>query len=265
MSNNLKGQYQKHAKIKPSVDGFLGLIGFSTKIPIKRFTTLEDMAGNVFLWPYIGALIGVIGAVVAYILDITLKIPAFMSATLVYCFLIWFTGYNHIDGIMDMGDGLMVHGDCEKRLSVMRDSSVGTGGITTFFIIAAITIAALTSIPAGKIVAVVIMMEIAAKLAMITTMEFGSTDKKGIGREIKKGMDYKVLTVNLIIALIISYVLLRDIGVIAVFATVIGALYMSKVAQKNFGCVTGDILGASNEIGRLVFLVIVVLNLSLMI
>ena len=44
MSNNLKGQYQKHAKIKPSIDGFLGLIGFSTKIPIKRFTTLEDMS-----------------------------------------------------------------------------------------------------------------------------------------------------------------------------------------------------------------------------
>lgn len=258
-----KNKYQKHARIQPSINGFLGLIGFSSRIPINRYTTLDEMVGNVFLWPYIGILIGVIGAIVAYILAYILKLPMILTATLIYCFLIWFTGFNHIDGVMDMGDGLMVHGDHTKRLSVMRDSMVGTGGISTFFIVAITTIAALASIPIGNLISTVIVIELCAKISMITTMEFGSRDEKGIAHEIKKGMDYKVLVVNIIIALIIAYLLLGANGVIATLATVVFALYIAVVAERNFGCVTGDILGASNEIGRVVALIIILLNISI--
>lgn len=258
-----KTKYRKNAIIKPSINGILGIIGFSTRIPIKRFTTLEEMQGNVFIWPYIGILIGVVGAVIAYILYDILNLPLLLSAALIYSFLIWFTGFNHIDGVMDLGDGLMVHGDHEKRLNVMRDSMVGTGGISTFFIVAVITVAALASIPVNEVISTVILMELSAKISMITTMEFGSTDTKGIAREIKKGMDYKVLSINIIIALIIAYLLLGEIGVIALTASVVFGLYLAMVAEKNFGCVTGDMLGASNEIGRAVALIFIVLNMSI--
>lgn len=258
-----KAKYRKNAIIKPSINGILGIIGFSTRIPIKRFVTLEEMQGNVFIWPYVGLLIGVIGAIIAYIVYDLLSLPLILSAAIVYSFLIWFTGFNHIDGVMDLGDGLMVHGDHQKRLNVMRDSMVGTGGIATFFIVAIITIAALASVPINEIIQTVILMELCAKTGMITTMEFGSTDDTGIARDIKKGIDYKVLSINIIIAFIIAYLLLGEIGVISLLATIIFALYLAMVAEKNFGCVTGDMLGASNEIGRAVALIFVVLNMSI--
>lgn len=264
MVNANKNNVRKKAKIKPSLNGFLGLISFSTRIPIKRYITIEQMAGTVILWPYIGLGIGVIGAIIAYIISQIFGFSNFLTATIVYCFLIWFTGFNHVDGILDMGDGLMAHGEPEKRLSIMRDSMVGAGGIATFFIVASITIAALSSIPSNYLVVSIILMELCAKLSMITSMVFGKTDSNGIGKEIKKGMDYKVLVFTIIISFIIGYLLLNSSGVMAVLASAISGIYLSSVADKSFGCVTGDIFGASNEIGKVIALLFIILNLNIM-
>ncbi len=40
----------------------------------------------------------------------------------------------------------------------------------------------------------------------------------------------------------------------ALIASVIVGWVMSKVAQRNFGCVNGDVLGATNEISKVVVL-----------
>ena len=82
------------------------------------------MASSVIIWPYVGFGIGILGALIAYVSHILLGLTTTLTAAIIYAFLIWFTGFNHLDGVMDMGDGLMVHGDAEKRLSVMRDSMV---------------------------------------------------------------------------------------------------------------------------------------------
>ena len=264
MTKTKKQNFSKHAKVSPSLNGILGLISFSTRIPINRYITIKEMAGSVILWPYIGLGIVVIGAIVSFILNNVLSFSNILTATLIYCFLIWFTGFNHVDGVMDMGDGLMVHGDPEKRLNVMRDSMVGTGGIASFFIVAITTIAAIASVQSIYLIPAIILMELCAKLSMVTSMVFGTSDSKGIGKEIKKGMDYKVLVVNIIISLIIGYLLLDAAGVMAVFASVICGLYLSYLAEKRFGCVTGDILGASNEYGRVVSLIFIILNVMLL-
>lgn len=256
---NLNNNMSKKAIIDPSINGILGLIAFSTRIPIKRYISIEEMVGTVILWPYIGLGIGIIGAIVAYILNIILGFSGLLTAALIYSFLIWFTGFNHVDGVLDMGDGLMAHGDPQKRLSIMRDSMVGTGGIATFFIVASLTIFSLASIPASYLVQSIILMELCAKLSMITSMVFGKSDIKGIGKEIKKGMDYKVLLITIIVSLIIGYILLNTIGIVAVLASVIAGMYLSSVADKSFGCVTGDILGSSNEIGRVICLLFIIL------
>ncbi len=259
------GQDTRKANLNISVDGILGLISFSSIIPIKRMVPIEKMSGSVILWPYIGIIIGGVAAVVAYILTSLLALPQLLTAAIVYAFILWFTGFNHIDGVIDMGDGLMVHGDHKKRLSVMRDSMVGTGGITAFFIIGLLTVVSLSEIPVAMFIASIVLMEICAKLGMITTMCFGTSDTHGIGHEIKKGVDAKVLMPTIVVILVIGYLLLNVSGVMAVAATVIVGLLVSYVAQKNFGCVTGDALGASNEISRLITLLFILINLHIII
>lgn len=256
---------RKKTYIHPSINGLLGIISFSTRIPVNRYVTIEEMAGTVILWPFVGLFIGLAGAIVAFVVkDIFLFTPL-LSAVIIYSFILWFTGFNHLDGVLDMGDGLMAHGEAKRRLEIMRDSMVGTGGISAFFIVASLTIAALTSIPSQYLIFTVLLMESTSKLSMITSMLYGDDDSRGIGREIKFGMDYKVLIIDAVILSLLGYFLIGIPGIIGVLAAVATGFYISYVAQKNFGCVTGDIMGASNEIARLVTLLFIILSFNLLV
>ena len=245
--------------VHPTLNGLLGIISFSTRIPINRMVTIEEMASSVVIWPYVGLFIGVFGAILAYISHFFLGLNTMLTAVLIYGFIIWFTGFNHVDGVMDMGDGLMVHGDSEKRLTVMRDSVVGTGGIATFFIVASLTLAALASIPSQFLIQTIFLMEFASKFSMITSMVIGKDDARGIGRLVKSGINSKVLLILVIINSLIGYLILGLPGVCAIIAAVCTGLYLAHMADNKFGCVTGDIMGASNEIARVVSLIILII------
>lgn len=267
MTDELKqnNNTRKKTIIHPSINGILGLISFSTRIPVNRYITIEEMAGSVITWPFVGLAIGCVAAIVTYLLMDVLHFTPLLVAALIYCFLIWLTGFNHLDGVLDMGDGLMAHGDAQRRLEIMRDSMVGTGGIATFFIVAILTISSLSSIPSNYIIFTVLLMEMYSKLAMITTFLIGDDDSKGIGKEIKIGMDYNVLIIDSVIAAIISYTLIGMPAIIATIASVFTGFAMSLVAQRNFGCVTGDIMGATNEIARAVSLIAIIISLNIFI
>lgn len=249
----------KKTVVHPNINGILGIISFSSRIPVNRYVGIEEMASSVVIWPYVGLCIGILGAVLAYVSHFVLGLSTMLTAVLVYIFIIWFTGFNHLDGVMDMGDGLMVHGDAEKRLTVMRDSMVGTGGIATFFVVASLTLAALASIPSEILIQSILIMEFAAKFSMITSMVIGKDDTRGIGRLIKSGINSKILFILLIINSVIGYFILGIPGACAIIAAVATGLYLAHMADNTFGCVTGDIMGASNEIARVISLIVILI------
>ena len=262
MDNNL--DQNMTTSNRPSLNGLLGIISFSTRIPITRYITIEEMAGSVMLWPYVGFFIGFVAVLFAYVLMYVFHFSPLLTSALVYAFILWFTGFNHLDGVLDMGDGLMAHGDAKRRLEIMRDSMVGTGGIATFFLVAAITIAAYSSIDYTHLLAVILLSESCSKYSMITTMLYGDDDSRGIGRQIKDGMTYKILIANLIVISIIGYMLVGISGVVVAFVAIFTGFMMSIIAQRNFGCVTGDVMGATNELSRTVTLIVLVILFNIL-
>ncbi|MBO7518822.1 MAG: adenosylcobinamide-GDP ribazoletransferase, partial [Methanobrevibacter sp.] len=123
-----------------------GLLTFSTILPLNIYTTIDEMARLTWFWPVLNGLIGLIATIIAFILAKFIHFDPFLIATIVYGFLLLINGFNHFDGLMDFGDGIMVHGSPEKKLSIMKDPMTGVGGIATGFIVGTITIAAYTSL-----------------------------------------------------------------------------------------------------------------------
>ncbi len=64
------------------------------------------------------------------------------------------------------------------------------------------------------------------------------------------------LAVALIISFAIGLLLLNWAGIFVVLAAVITGLVMVAVAHKHFNGVTGDVFGATNELSRLVCVVV---------
>lgn len=241
--------------------GIAGLISFSTILPINIHTSIEEMATFTWFWPIIGGLIGIFVGAVGFISLNLLHIPQLISSALIYSFAIWFTGFHHLDGLMDMGDGLMVHGNHEKKIEVMRDMTVGTGGISLFFIVAILTFAAINAIPQSLIFLMLLISEISAKMSLLSCATFSKPFPNGTGRFFIESMSIPLLILSLILTFIIGFLAINIVGILGIVGGLIGGYIVSLVAKKHFKYATGDILGASNEIGRVISLIVMTISL----
>ncbi len=245
-----------------SFKGIAGLISFSTIIPINVHSTIDEMAAFTWFWPIIGGLIGIFVGGVGFLSLNVLNLPQLVSAALVYSFAIWFTGFHHLDGLIDMGDGLMVHGDHYKKIEVMKDMSIGTGGISLFFIIALTTFSAISAIPSILIFNILLISEIAAKISLISCATFSKPLSEGTGRYFINSMTVPFLVLSLILTLIIGFFVLKFAGILGIVTGVIGGYLVAAIAKKHFIFANGDILGASNEIGRGIALIVMIIALT---
>ena len=176
-------------KQKPStLRSIGGLITFSTILPLNVYTTIEELARVTWIWPIINGIVGLLAAIIAYIFTAFFHFDALLTATIVYGFLLLINGFNHFDGLMDFGDGVMVHGDPQKKLSIMKDPMTGVGGISTGFIVGTITIAAFCSLINYanavniNLILLIIVAEIAAKIGLTTCCICSSPSTEGIGK-----------------------------------------------------------------------------------
>ncbi|BAW31834.1 MAG TPA: adenosylcobinamide-GDP ribazoletransferase [Methanothermobacter sp.] len=239
----------------------IGLISFLTILPLNIHYNIPKIAKYTWLFPIIGAIIGTIGGIITIILQL-IKTPPIIIASLIYGFLIWFTGFHHLDGLIDMGDALMAHGTPEDKLKIMKDNRIGTGGLGLFLIIALTTFTCIYSIPIAKLPTIIIISEIGAKMGLVSSCIISKPQEKGIGRHFIKEMDKKKFILSSLLSSIIGFSLLKYQGLIGILASIIGGLFIGAVARKNFKYTTGDVLGASNEFNRMTTLLSITIAIN---
>ncbi|MDI3483831.1 MAG: adenosylcobinamide-GDP ribazoletransferase [Methanobacteriaceae archaeon] len=237
----------------------IGLLSFLTILPVKTHTSIPQIAKYTWLFPVMGAIIGLTGGLLATLLQLT-GLQSIIMASLVYGFLIWFNGFHHLDGLIDMGDGLMAHGSPEDKIRIMKDERIGTGGLGLFFIIALTTFTCIYSIPTNQLPQMIILGEVGAKMGLVSSCIISKPLDKGIGRHFIIEMDKKRFILSSILSFILGFLLLNYQGIIGILTSIIGGLFIGTIARKNFEYTTGDVLGASNEFNRMLTLIILVLT-----
>lgn len=236
------------------------LLSFLTAIPISMDKDcLTDSAKCMFLFPLIGAFIGLLAGVFAW--ASALFLPSLVVGALALGFLLLITGLHHTDGLLDFGDGVMAHGSAERKIEIMHDQLTGAGGLTLGIMTYLVTAFALAEFPRGSLILQgLIVAEVAAKLSMVVATWAGKAVHTGMNSPFMQTMHGKNGNVRLIAALVVSFViavpLLRLAGVVTLLATVIASLTMVAVAHRHFKGVTGDVLGATNELTRMVALIV---------
>lgn len=236
------------------VKSLLGLLTFSTVLPINVFTSIEYMTKLTWCWPFLHIFVGVLAAVCGYVSLNFMHLNSFFTATIVYAFLMLITGYNHLDGVMDMADGVMVHGEPEKKIRVMKDSSVGAGGMATLFLVASLTIAGIYNILDYHFIVGIIICEMAAKTSLLTTALLSKPLTPGIGSYFIKETNPANYFASTVIIAIIAYAIGGWAGICGVLGAIVSGVLIATIAKRNFILANGDVLGMSNEVGRLLSL-----------
>ncbi len=232
----------------------LGLLTFSTILPINVFTSIEYMTKLTWAWPFLHIFIGILAAVCGYVSLEFLHLNSFFTSAIVYAFLMIITGYNHLDGVMDMADGVMVHGEPERKIMVMKDSSVGAGGMATLFLVASLTIAGIYNILDYHFIVGIIISEMTAKTSLVTTALLSKPLTPGIGSYFINEMKIPNYFASTVVVGIIAYLLGGFVGICGVLGAIVSGIIIAHIAKRNFVLANGDVLGMSNEVGRLLSL-----------
>jgi adenosylcobinamide-GDP ribazoletransferase len=263
-----------------AIKTFRDLLSFLTIIPLGR---TEDFvvtsAEFMFLFPLIGAFIGLLGAayfivcgfllshLFAFINSI-IRIPTefllkLASAAMTLAFLLVLTGLQHFDGLVDLGNA-MGFANVEKRRAATHAWTVTHKGAFLAISVEFLAVLGLFFLNADFFAfKAIIASEVAAKLAMVTIAWVGKPSYKGLGSRFLENAKRKRNVAAYFLSILIVCPLLgfTDFGIILGFGIILVsfllAVFMERVAKSVFGGVSGDMIGATNEVVRAATLVFV--------
>lgn len=239
---------------------FLLMLQFTTRIPIPLNLRAEeeDFQKGMKLFPFIGFLIGI---VLWVFYKFVFMFDPLVAAVGVVLIEIVITGGLHQDGLGDTFDGLFSNRTGDKMLEVMKDSCLGTHGV---LVITGVLLLKTALINAIADPVVLLGMSVFSRLSMVFGSAFSrSARKEGLGCMFIEGVDWKDALFSGLLAGILVF---KFIGVF--YAAIIEGVLLAtamlfiKLMDKKIGGMTGDTLGALEEISSLAFLfVYIVLNI----
>ncbi len=232
------------------------VFSFLTIFPSSN-ATLENIAKYMYLFPIVGIAIGLL--VGSFGFGLSLILDPLLVSLLVVASIAIVTGIHHADGLADFADGLMVKGSKARKLQAMKDLSTGSAGIVAIvlYLIGLVVTISLTS--GFDLFRAILISEILAKFSMVLMASLGNSASLGSNSPFVKIMkDKKKLAAAFIIMLIPVIVIGETTGLVMLGATVAITLFLLAISTRSFGGITGDVLGATNELTRLASLMVFV-------
>ena len=234
------------------------LFSFLTIIPSPSDATLENAARFMFLFPVVGIAIGVLFGLLGFGLSFFLE-PLLVGLLVAFTIAV-ITGIHHADGLADFADGLAVKGSQDKKIQAMKDLATGSAGTTAIALYVVGLVVTLSFITDGfDLFRAILISEILAKFSMVLMAGLGKSASVGSNSLFVESMkDKKKLVAAFVITLVPVAVLGETVGLIMFGVSVALTLSLLVLSRRSFGGITGDVLGATNELTRLSALMVFV-------
>lgn len=248
--------------------------GLLTIIPVGQPVALSRRsAGRVAAcFPIVGLVLGVLAALLIkvarqwYRTFYVFLLPAALGIAL----LALLTRALHLDGLADVADGLGASREPKRSLEVMKQSTVGAFGVITVLFVVLLQVSALErciQLHRGSLS--IVLSVTVGRLAMLMACRHGirSARAEGLGAMFAGTVSRRVVAVAVAVTLAAGAVEGKfdidggrtRLAMHAVLAAVIALVITELVRRlwcRRLGGITGDVLGALNELGTLLVLLL---------
>ncbi|MFW6415129.1 MAG: adenosylcobinamide-GDP ribazoletransferase [Thermodesulfobacteriota bacterium] len=223
---------------------FFAAIQFLTTIPVNKDIEFRPSL-MISYFPAVGLLLGAVVFLFDYLASMLWSVPlvSFLDVVL----LIVLTGALHLDGLGDTADGMFSHRSREEKLSIMKDSRVGVMGVVSIFCVLILKWGAIQEISAsrGLILFLVLAYSRTAMMFAIKFLPYGRPEG-GTGKDFFSGRIPPSYFWGLLVLVPLSFLM----GWRAVWFNLVFVLFTAAILiyyYRSLKCVTGDNLGALNE------------------
>ena len=233
---------------------------FLTIFPLARNLNWEpsDVSNSRAFYPAVGLLMGLLLVGIEEGSSQLFSPP--MTAAFLVAAMVIITRALHLDGLMDICDGVFGGFTPERRLEIMKDSRVGAfgvaGGVVVLLLKYAAFVTLLTIPEPGKVWALLLFPAISRWTMVVLLGAFPYVRTHGLGSPFH-GSGIKVSTAIAGISILSAAILL---GGFAGLGLLIGAMIMAWIMglgmAKYLGGLTGDAYGATNEIIEMIVIIV---------
>jgi adenosylcobinamide-GDP ribazoletransferase len=229
-------------------------LGFFTRLPAKPVAGSLAEAGRAF--PLAGMVVGLVGGLVYY-LGFQIGLSALLAALLAVAATGIVTGALHEDGLADVCDALGARGGVAKRLEILRDSRLGSYGGLALVFATAIKVASLAALAAPELVGGALIAAHALSRGVLPLVMSRMDLARPEGLAAGAGRPSPAVAYwSLIIALVIAIIAVAPVAaLVALLAALAATWLVARLAQRQFGGYTGDVLGAIEQLAEMAILI----------
>ncbi|PKH86710.1 adenosylcobinamide-GDP ribazoletransferase [Colwellia sp. Bg11-28] len=244
-------------KVAAQLNLFYLALSFFTRLPVPKTMHYSEALLNKAnrFFSLVGLVTGLLLAL-SYVCFSTF-LPANISILLTMTISLLLTGAFHEDGLADMADGIGGAFTIEKRLTIMKDSRIGTYGAVTLVMALSLKFTLLVNLAeqdSNHLLLAIILAEVLSRAvagSLISSMPYVSDIEQSKSKPLAQAQSSSELTILLLIGLapLIFYsseVIFSLLIVLVLFRWLFKQWLMARI-----GGFTGDCLGAGQQLSEL--------------
>jgi adenosylcobinamide-GDP ribazoletransferase len=247
------------ASAKGLITDFTTSLAFCTRLPLvhSAFAEGADIARASWAFPLVGAVVGLLGGLVCWIAA-SLGLHPFLSGVLALGTTMFATGCLHEDGLADTADGLGGGATPQRKMEIMRDSGIGAYGAAALTLSMMLRAGAIASLAGPGLMAAALFAAHAGSRAVLPALMRIVPPARADGLSAQAGRPplnsvvaaALIGMVALIIGLGFSGALIAA-ALVAIATYIIGRLCITQIGGQ-----TGDVLGAVEQVGEILILLV---------
>ncbi len=242
---------------------FFVALQFFTRLPVPRAVGFEPAWLNACArhFPLVGMVVGAIAAGVLWLAAWLFPMP--VAVGLAMAASMWVTCAFHEDGLADTCDALGGHVNRERALEIMKDSRIGSYGAVGLLLVLGTKAAALSALPLNVAVPawwLAHTVSRAAPVALIRWLPYAGDTDRSKARPLSQRVSKASLAVALgwallaVVALGLGNPAWAGALLTSSVLVVLGTAACARWFQRRLGGITGDTLGALQQLTELLVL-----------
>lgn len=217
-----------------------------------REMTSEDLAQSFSFFPLVGFLLGACCSGTGVLLCD--GVPPLLLAVLITALSAILTRGLHLDGLGDLADGVGGGYTPQRRLEIMKDSRAGAFGVLAISLAVAFKIAAINTLVTSHSWFYMILVPILSRFSMVLgayRIPYARSEG-GLGKPFIEFITYRQPLAAAGLSLLFAIFLSRWYAFAFLGAALVCTQILRCLARHWLGGMTGDVLGALNEVAEIV-------------